>query len=116
MAVARNRRYFENKIGRILVEFTEKFNFPARIQNRMINIDDNYIGPGYAKISKKEADFMKGVAAHSGIILDPAYTAKAMIGLFDYIVKEEIPAKSKVVFIHTGGLLSIFAHRTHLIK
>jgi D-cysteine desulfhydrase len=114
MAVARNRQYFENKIGRILEEFIEKYDFPAKIHNRIINIDDSYIGPGYAKISKKEADFMKGVAANSGIILDPAYTAKAMIGLFDYIVKGEIPAKSKIVFIHTGGLLSIFAHRTHL--
>jgi D-cysteine desulfhydrase len=116
MAVARNSQYFENKIGRLLIDFAEKYSFPINIQNRLINIDDSYIGPGYAKISNKEASFMKGIAANAGIILDPAYTAKAMIGLFDYISKEKIPAKSKVVFIHTGGLLSIFSHRTMLSR
>lgn len=116
MAVARNRAYFENKISRMLIEFAETFDFPVNIQNRIINIDDSYIGPGYAKISKKESDFMKGVAANSGIIFDPAYTAKAMIGLFDYMVKGEIPNRSRVVFIHTGGLLSIFSHRNHLSR
>jgi D-cysteine desulfhydrase len=114
MAVARNSQYFENKIGQLLTEFVEKYDFPINVQNRLINIDDSYIGPGYAKISNKEADFMKGVAANAGIILDPAYTAKAMIGLFDYIAEAKIPAKSKVVFIHTGGLLSIFSHKSIL--
>lgn len=114
MAVARDSQYFQNKIGHLLVEFTEKYNFPVSVQNRLINIDDHYIGPGYAKISDKEATFVKGVAANAGVILDPAYTAKAMIGLFDYMVKGKIPAKSKVVFIHTGGLLSVFSHRNKL--
>lgn len=115
IAVARDKRYFENKISRMLIEFADKYEFPANVQNRIINIDDNYIGPGYAKISKKESDFMKGVASNSGIILDPAYTAKAMIGLFDYMIKRQIPQKAKIVFIHTGGLLSIFSHRRQLI-
>jgi D-cysteine desulfhydrase len=111
MAVARDSQYFLNKIGKLLTAFVDKYEFPINIHNRLINIDDSYIGPGYAKISGKEAAFVKGVAANAGVILDPAYTAKAMIGLFDYMIKGKIPAKSKVVFIHTGGLLSIFSHR-----
>ncbi|NLI16605.1 MAG: D-cysteine desulfhydrase family protein [candidate division Zixibacteria bacterium] len=114
MAVARNRRYFIDKISRLLIDFAAQYDFPVNVQNRMINIDDSYIGPGYAKISKKETDFIKAVAANSGVVLDPAYTAKAMIGLFDYITNGEIRNDSKVVFIHTGGLLSIFSYQSKL--
>ena len=116
MAAGRNTEYFIEKIHSLLFSFEDKYDFPVNLNEQQILIDDNYIGPGYAKISQKEASFIKGVATNAGVILDPSYTAKAMIGLFDFMIKGKIPAKSKVVFIHTGGLLSVFPHRKILIK
>jgi D-cysteine desulfhydrase len=114
MAVAHDTAYFTKKICALIKSFVEQYDFKIKPNYAAISIDDSYIGPGYAKIGPKEASFIKGVAANAGIILDPAYTAKAMIGLFDYMVQEKIPANSKVIFIHTGGLLSIFPHRHKL--
>lgn len=115
-AVCHDTEYFINKVGSLVENFVEENGLNLDINPSDINIDDNYIGPGYAKIGKKEADFIKGMAANSGIILDPAYTGKAMLGLFDSIIKGKIKKKSNVVFVHTGGLLSVFSFRKHLFS
>ena len=114
MAVGRNSEFFINRIGSLTESFVEEYSLKAKPEPSDIHIDDSYIGPGYAKIGKKEADFIKGIAANSGLILDPAYTSKAMLGLFDYMITEKINPRANVVFIHTGGLLSIFPYRKTL--
>lgn len=115
-AVCRNTDYFKGKILSLVEQFSDNYKLNLKPDPSRIFIDDNYIGPGYAKISRREADFIKSVAANSGIILDPAYTAKSMIGLFNYIIEEKISRNSTVVFIHTGGLLSIFPQRKKLFS
>lgn len=110
-AVARDCLYYTRRIIKLADEFVDNYNIDLRPSISDIEIDDAYIGPGYAQIGKKEADFIKGVARNSGIILDPAYTAKAMYGLFDYIIRGQIKQKSKVLFLHTGGLLSVFPYK-----
>lgn len=76
-----------------------------------INIDYNYCGEGYTIPSFKSTEAIKEVAREEGIILDPAYTAKAMGGLLDYIKTGKISKDNKVVFWHTGGTPSIFAEK-----
>lgn len=114
IAVCRNTEFFINRIGGLIEAFIETYNLKITPDPSRIYIDDSYIGPGYAKIGKKEADFIKGIAGYSGLILDPAYTCKAMLGMFDYIARGNFERKSTVIFIHTGGLLSIFAYKKHL--
>jgi len=113
-AVNRDTAYFTDKIACLVDEFIQTNQLRFKRKQSDILIDDNYIGPGYAKISSKEATFIRNVASNSGIILDPAYTAKAMIGIFDHIKKGKIEPNSNVVFIHTGGLLSVFPYRKKL--
>jgi len=113
-AVCRNTNYFMNKILNLAEKFVDNYGLNLKPDPSNIFIDDNYIGPGYAKISPRETDFIKSVAANSGIILDPAYTSKSMIGLFNYITDGKIDRNSTVVFIHSGGLLSIFPQRKKL--
>ncbi|MCD6163658.1 MAG: D-cysteine desulfhydrase family protein [candidate division Zixibacteria bacterium] len=114
-AVNRNAGYFIEKITSLVEQFIKINKISLDFKQSDITIDDSYIGPGYAKISDKEASFIKKIAANTGIILDPAYTSKSMLGLFDYIKKGEIIPNHKVVFIHTGGLLSIFPYRKKLV-
>jgi D-cysteine desulfhydrase len=113
-AVSRGLQPFEDRISVLIKGFLKDYDLNLKPDLANIHIDDSYIGPGYAKIGDKEAKFIKGVARNAGIILDPAYTGKAMIGLFDHIIKGKIPSKSNVVFIHTGGLMSIFPYRKKL--
>lgn len=49
--------------------------------------------------------------AKAGIFVDPTYTGKAFTGLTDMIADGQIPAGSKVLFWHTGGLLNLTACR-----
>jgi len=114
IAVCRNSAYFIDRIGRLLKLFIAENEIDLDVDPAEILIFDNYIGPGYAKISVNEANIIKGVAKNAGIILDPAYTSKAMLGLFDQIIHGQIREKSNVVFIHTGGLISLFPYRRKL--
>jgi len=115
-AVCRNTDHFVARIGKLVTEFMATYMPDRHVDCSDITIDDCYIGPGYAKASAKEIDFIKGIAGNTGIILDPAYTAKAMIGLFDHISEGKMEKGAKVVFVHTGGLLSIFAYKRELFK
>jgi D-cysteine desulfhydrase len=115
-AVCRNSLFFIDKINRLLNAFVNENKLDIIIDPNDIFIFDDYIGPGYAKISSNEANLIRGVAKNAGIILDPAYTSKAMLGLFDHIIRGKIRAKSNVVFIHTGGLMSIFPYRRKLLN
>ena len=68
-----------------------------------INIDDNYIGEGYAIPDESTLNAIKLAGSSEGIVLDPVYTGKAFAGLIDYIKCGKIGNKEKVLFIHTGG-------------
>mgnify|MGYP002526885422 CR=1 FL=1 len=47
--------------------------------------------------------------------LDPVYTSKAVAGGIDRIRREEIPAGSTLVYVHTGGNPALFAYAPELI-
>lgn len=65
---------------------------------------------GYGKITKEIVDTIKYVGSLEGLILDPIYTGKAMYGTIDLLKKNVIPKGSAVLFIHTGGITSIFQY------
>jgi len=61
-------------------------------------------GLGYALNTEREIDVILQVAKSSGIILDTSYTGKAIAEF----VKEGRPDGVISLFIHTGGLYSVF--------
>ncbi|KAG0485239.1 hypothetical protein HPP92_009318 [Vanilla planifolia] len=74
----------------------------------IVNIQDAK-GLGYAMSTVEELQFVKDVAAATGVVLDPVYSGKAANALMKDIVSN--PAKwkgRKVLFIHTGGLLGLY--------
>jgi D-cysteine desulfhydrase len=72
---------------------------------------DGYVGEGYAKSRPQEITLIKHVAQLEGIILDPVYTGKAMLGLHDQIKKGQFKKDQKILFIHTGGIFGLFPYR-----
>ncbi|MBC8053251.1 MAG: pyridoxal-phosphate dependent enzyme [Sphingobacteriaceae bacterium] len=62
---------------------------------------------GYAKTRPELIDFLKKLVSHTGILLDPVYTAKMMYAIFDLAKKDYFPTGSKILAIHTGGLLGL---------
>lgn len=59
---------------------------------------------GYARFSPALWQWVQAFSAETGLPLEPIYSGKAMWGLFRELAAGRIPAGSRIVFIHTGGL------------
>jgi D-cysteine desulfhydrase len=103
VAVARNSRYYEKVIFDNCIAFERVIGKNLKTDPEEFDIDDRFIGPGYGRIGPVETDFIKKVARNSGIVLDPAYTSKALLGLFHNIAAGKFRNRSNIIFIHTGG-------------
>lgn len=59
---------------------------------------------GYGKVPPGLLSFIHDFGHNTGLALDPVYGGKAMWGLCERIRQHAIPAGSRVLFVHTGGL------------
>jgi D-cysteine desulfhydrase family pyridoxal phosphate-dependent enzyme len=71
-------------------------------------IDANYMGSDYAAPTQAAADATTWAAHRGAWVLDPVYSAKGFSGLLGRDANGEFDADSNVIFIHTGGLPSLF--------
>ena len=74
----------------------------------------DYIGESYGIPTKECIEAIKLVARTEGILLDPVYTGKAMAGLIDLIGKGKFCSKDTVIFLHTGGIATLFVYNKEL--
>lgn len=70
----------------------------------------DYVGPGYGLPTDAMREAVTMMARLEGILLDPVYTGKAFAGLVDLVRKGHLKAGENVVFLHTGGSVSLFAY------
>lgn len=99
--------YFKAKIKRIIEEVGIILNRKFNIDDNDIKLIDGYIGPGYGIPYPAEIESIKQLAL-KGIILDPVYTGKAFYGM---IKEREKLNYHNPLFIHTGGIFSLFAFK-----
>jgi D-cysteine desulfhydrase len=97
--------YFKKRIYQLLQEMAKHYKTPLPQSPDALNIDDRFVGPGYAQVGAKEKDCIRRIAAQTGLFLDPAYTSKAFLGL-EALVKT-LPPQSRVLFLHTGGIFGL---------
>ena len=83
----------ENKI----LELTSKRNF---------DLTDAAFG-GYGKINDENVRFINDFKVKFQIPLEPVYTGKMMLKLFEMIDADYFPEESKILCFHTGGLQGI---------
>lgn len=62
---------------------------------------------GYAKYNEELIRFMNSFFDNQQILLDPIYTGKLLMGIFDEIRQQQIPKKRRILAVHTGGLQGI---------
>ena len=70
-------------------------------------VDDNFIGEGYAIPTKESLAAAQLFAETEGILLDPVYVSKAAAGLLAYCREGRFKPTDKVLFWHTGGVLTL---------
>jgi D-cysteine desulfhydrase family pyridoxal phosphate-dependent enzyme len=82
---------------------------------RLVDISDAK-GLGYALSTDEELNFIANVAAHSGIVLDPVYSGKALLALTKKLrTSPEAFRGRDVLFVHTGGFFALYAQGERLV-
>ncbi len=80
-----------------------------------VNVNDDYIGEGYARVGETEREAIKLMAQLEGILLDPVYTGRAFGGLIDLIRWGAFTRGQRVLFWHTGGTAALPAFADRLL-
>ena len=106
--------YFQNKIGLIMDKFASKYKKTLSWSVDDIRIIDGFTGEGYGKIGEREKHLIRDFARQEGLLIDPVYGAKAMLGLLDHAEKGSMPGRN-ILFIHTGGVFGLFPFANMLL-
>lgn len=69
----------------------------------------DYSGDAYAVPTQAGDEAVELLARTEGIMLDPTYTGKAMSGLLDQLKAGRFKPDQRVLFLHTGGYIALFA-------
>jgi 1-aminocyclopropane-1-carboxylate deaminase/D-cysteine desulfhydrase-like pyridoxal-dependent ACC family enzyme len=76
--------------------------FGKTLSNWDINLDCHF--GGYAKINYRLIDFINEFERLNGIQLDPVYTGKMMLGIYDLAHKGYFCKEKRIIALHTGGI------------
>ncbi len=108
---ARVRDYITATIQRAAARFELPVEPP-----KTIHLLDGYQGRGRGQVREEEIATIISLAREEGILLDPVYTGKAFLGLLDHLRRDPKEFGSRVCFIHTGGIFSLFPFRESLSR
>ena len=114
ISVCDNAAYFQRKVMADINDWQSRYEIPALPTSLTIQVNDDFMGPGYSKAGPEVFTTIKKVAALEGLLLDPVYTGKAFYGMLTLIEQGYFAGASDIVFVHTGGLFGLFAQREQL--
>ncbi len=109
ISVSGKAKRLKERIEGNLEEALRFLGLDLKISEGLIEVYDDYVGPGYAIPTREMREAVELLARTEGILLDPVYTGKAMAGLLDLIGRGGFRKEEIVVFLHTGGIPALFA-------
>ena len=83
---------------------------PDIVKRERVVANSDYVGDGYGLPTNAMVEAVKMMAQFEGILLDPVYSGKGFSGLIDLIRKGHFKKGENVVFLHTGGSISLFGY------
>ncbi len=83
---------------------------PDIVARDRVVANSDYVGEGYGLPTAAMVEAVKMMAQYEGILLDPVYSGKGFSGLIDLIRKGHFKKGENVVFLHTGGSISLFGY------
>jgi D-cysteine desulfhydrase family pyridoxal phosphate-dependent enzyme len=104
----------QKNIAQISNDLAAALRLDIRFTAEEIIVFDDYVGGGYGILDRKTKEAIKVVAREQGILLDPVYTGKAMVGMMDLVKQGYFKPDDEVVFLHTGGTPALFPYRDEL--
>ena len=88
----------------------EAIGIDISIPDTDIICDDSMLAPGYGLLNDATVDAIHYLARREGIMLDPTYSGKTFAVLLAMLRRGDFSADDHVVFLHTGGSVSVFAY------
>lgn len=76
----------------------------------MVQAYDDQVGPGYGQPTPAMVEAIEMLARLEGILLDPVYSGKGFAGLVAMVRAGAFKTSDRVVFLHTGGSVALFAY------
>ena len=108
----------ENKqvdaVWELVKKTVDKLNIPE-IPREKILVDDRYVGEGYGVPNEGTLEAINLLAQKESILLDPVYSGKGMAGLISMIRKGIFKKGQKILFLHTGGSVALFAYEKEIL-
>jgi len=94
----------------------DRLGLPCTVETAEVVNYSEYWGEGYGIPSPAGLQALALMAQSEGILLDPVYTSKALVGLQDLIERGVVQRGQTVVLVHTGGIPALFAYTEALGK
>jgi len=83
---------------------------PDLVAREKVVANSDYVGDGYGLPTNSMVEAVKMLASYEGILLDPVYSGKGFAGLIGLIRNGHFKKGENIVFLHTGGSVSLFAY------
>lgn len=109
------RREQEEKIQRLAVETMRLLESSQGGKPLPVRCIDDYLGEGYTFPTRSMVTAVKILARTESLLLDPIYSGKAMAGLIDLSQKRLLKKGETIVFLHTGGLPTLFEYGSYFL-
>ncbi len=107
-AVCNDAAWFRGAIAAICAEARRRWPELPEVPAAEIAVDDGSVGPGYAQATPEGLEIVRRAAREDGVLLDPVYTGKAMLGLARRAALPGGLPGRRVVLVHTGGAFGTF--------
>lgn len=115
ISVRAPRQKQEENVLRLARQTWELLSLRGELAAETVVANSDYVGEGYGLPTPGMIEAVELLARHEGILLDPVYTGKGFAGLVDLIRKGHFTQGQKILFVHTGGAVGLFAYRTHFV-
>ncbi len=87
----------------------EMANEYKKFDSNVFELHHQFHGGGYGKINQETKDYIKEFASQTGILLDPIYEAKMMIGITTLINENYFEPGAQLCALHNGGLVGLLS-------
>ena len=106
-AVCNDAAFFRGAIAGICADARRRWPALPEVPAAEVRVDDGFVGPGYAEPTEAGLELIRRAAREDGVLLDPVYTGKAMLGVAARAAEGALPSR-RVVMLHTGGAFGTF--------
>ena len=109
ISVRYEKKIQEEKVYNEAKKVCEKLKCDVLDRSEVVAYDD-YIGSGYGEPTDGMIEATNLLAKKEAILLDPVYSGKGFAGLIGLIRQKKFTKKDNILFIHTGGAVSLSAY------